>query len=96
VAVISEVYNLTFHRDMYNRPILTGLAKRFRLAVVVRRAVLNEEGGWAEVRLEGPEEEIGRAIADLQTTGVITSGPVTDLVEPDRDEPVPVVIGRGT
>jgi len=96
VAVISEVYNLTFHRDMYNRPILTNLAKRFRVAVVIRRAVLNEEGGWVEVRLEGPEEEIGRAMADLQTTGVITSGPIVDLVEPDYTQSVPVVIGRGT
>jgi len=96
VANISEVYNFTFHRDMYNRPILQGLGKRFRVQLVVRRAMLNEEGGWAEVRLEGPEEEIGRAIADLQTTGVITSGPVTDLVEPDPDAPLAATVGRGT
>jgi hypothetical protein len=57
--------------------------------------MLNEEGGWAEVEFDGPEEEIGRALADLQTTGVITTGPITDLVEPDEDF-VPRPIGRGT
>jgi hypothetical protein len=96
VAQISEVYQLVFTREMYNHPILHELGKKFRLTVTIRRAVLNEGGGWAEVRLAGPEEEVGRAIADLQTTGVNSTGPIADLVEPDYDEPVPAVIGRGT
>ena len=79
MAQISEVYQLNFQREMYNRPLLNDLGRKFRLSVVIRRAVLNEEGGWAEVRLTGPEEEVGRAVADLQTTGVNTTGPIADL-----------------
>lgn len=90
-----EIYNLTFHADMAERPILQGLGKRFRLAVNIRRAMLSEEGGWAEVQFDGPVEEIGRALADLQTTGVNTSGPITDLVAPDPDY-APTPVGRGT
>lgn len=89
-----HIYNLTFHKDMFHRPILHTLGKRFRLTINLRRAMLNEEAGWAEVLLEGPEEEIGRAIADLHTTGVNVTGPVTDVVEPDPDY-VPAPIGRG-
>jgi L-aspartate semialdehyde sulfurtransferase ferredoxin len=96
VAQAREVYNFTFHREMFGEPILHGLGKRFRLTITLRRAMLSEEGGWVEVELEGPEEEIGRAIADLQTTGVNTTGPITDLVEPDLDTFVPASIGRGT
>lgn len=90
-----EIYNLTFHKEMFDRPLLHTLGKRFRLTLVIRRASLNEEGGWAEVLLSGPEEEIGRAIADLHTTGVNVTGPVTDVVEPDPDF-IPAAIGRGT
>ncbi len=90
-----EIYNLSFTAGMAERPILQSLGKRFRLSVNIRRAMLSEEGGWAEVQLDGPVEEIGRAMADLQTIGVNTTGPITDLVEPDPDY-APTPIGRGT
>lgn len=90
-----QIYNLTFYKDMFAQPILSRVAKRFRVTLNIRRAILNEEGGWAEVELEGPEEEIGRAMAELQTTGVNTTGPITDLVEPDPDY-AHAPIGRGT
>ena len=90
-----KIYNLTFHPDMFGQPLLGRIAQRFRLKLNIRRAILNEEGGWAEVELDGTEEEIGRAMADLQTTGVNTTGPITDRV--DRDPAyVSPAIGRGT
>ena len=96
MAQSSQVYNLTFHRDQAGKPILFNIGKRFRLTVNIRRAMLNEEAGWAEVQLIGAEEEIGRAIADLHTTGVNVSGPLTDLVDPDYEQYLAPSIGRGT
>ena len=95
-ATGTEVYNLTFHRDMFGVPILYGLGKKFRVVVNIRRAVLNEEAGWAEVSFGGPAEEIGRAIADLQTTGVNVTGPLSDLIGVDLEMRVPASVGRGT
>lgn len=95
-AVGSEVYNLTFHRDMFHKPILHSLGKRFRLTLNIRRAILNEEAGWAEVEFSGSLEEIGRAIAELHTTGVNITGPLTNLIEPDPDQAGYAPIGRGT
>ena len=92
---MQEVYNLTFHRDMYNRPILNTLGKRFRVSITIRRAALNEEAGWAEVLFDGSEEEVGRAIADLHTTGVNVTGPITDLIEAEPGY-APTPVGRGT
>ena len=90
-----QIYNLTFTEDMFHQPILQRTGSRFQLDVTIRRAMLSEDGGWAEVEFSGPEEEIGRAMADLQTTGVNTTGPVTDRVEPDPAFVAPM-IGRGT
>jgi molybdopterin synthase sulfur carrier subunit len=92
----TEVYNFTLTRAMMNKPILFEIGKRFRVVTTIRRAILNEEGGWAEVALTGTSDEIGRAIAELQTTGVSVTGPLVELVEPDFQQYVPVSVGRGT
>ena len=92
----TEVYNLTFHREMFNRPILQNVGKKFRVTLTIRRANMSEDSGWAEVALTGSPDEIGRAIADLQTTGVSVTGPIADLVETDFAQYVPVSVGRGT
>jgi hypothetical protein len=91
----SEVYHLVFTRAMMEAPILHNLGKRFRVTVVLRRALLSEEGGTAEVILIGAAEEIGRAVADLNTTGVSVSGPLESLVGADTS-PVILSVGRGT
>ncbi len=93
-----EVYNLTFQREMADQPILHELGKRFRVAITLLRAMLSEEAGWVEVALDGPEEEIGRAIADLHTTGVNITGPISDVVERDEERQTAGsgYIGRGT
>jgi ABC-type methionine transport system ATPase subunit len=93
----TAVYRLTFTREMANAPILQKIGKQFRLTLVIRRAMLSEAAGWAEVALTGTIEEIGRAIAELQTTGVSVTGPLAteEVVEPD-DEPVLATVARGT
>ena len=92
----TETYNLTFNRGMFETPILHSLGKRFRVVTTIRRAILNEEGGWAEVSFAGSSEEIGRALAELQTTGVNTTGPLSDLISADLGNYIPASIGRGT
>lgn len=93
----TAVYRLTFTREMFNAPILQNVGKRFRITLTIHRAMLSEEAGWAEVALSGTTEEIGRAIADLHTTGVSVTGPLSadDLVEPSG-EPRIVTAPRGT
>ena len=91
----SGVYQLTFHQGMYDSPILQKLGKTFRVSIAIRRAMLSEDGGWAEVKLTGLEEEIGRAVAELQTTGVGVSGPLEITLEPDAAAKI-VGVGRGT
>ena len=97
MRTISEIYNLTFAQAMYDVPLVAPLAKKFRLEVAIRRAILNDAGGWMEIRLTGSPEEIGRAIADLHTTGVSVTGPLVDTMdELNATEPLPAYMGRGT
>lgn len=92
----SLVYQITFHRGMYNVPILYNLGKKFRVTVNLRRAMMSEEAGFAEIELIGQDTEIERAIANLQTTGVSITGPVSERIEPDYDQALATTVGRGT
>jgi molybdopterin synthase sulfur carrier subunit len=91
----NETYSLTFNREMYGVPVLYNVGKRFRVTVTIRRAMLSEDAGWAEVELSGTIEEIGRAIAYLQTTGVGVTGPLAEYVE-SASRQYTATIGRGT
>ncbi len=93
---VNLVYHVAFHAGMAEQPILQQLCRRFELDVVVRRAMLSAAGGWAEVALSGGLEEANRALAWLQTTGVGTTGPLSDGDAVVQGKGLVVGAGRGT
>ncbi|BBO24308.1 MAG: hypothetical protein AMXMBFR19_21420 [Chthonomonadaceae bacterium] len=52
------------------QPWIWRLARDFNVVVNVKRASIDEDRAWALVELDGPIEEIQRAIAWLMTTGL--------------------------
>jgi len=56
--------------EQARQPVLYRLGKDFNVVPNIRRAQITEDFGWAEVDLEGPLEEVQRAIAWLETTGL--------------------------
>lgn len=54
-------------------PILCKLAKNYEVVVNLRRAQVTEESGLLEIDIEGAIEDVDRAIAWLQTTGLSVS-----------------------
>jgi hypothetical protein len=89
------VYQLTFYREMFSAPLLSRVSKNFDVTVNLRRALLSEDGGWAEVGFEGDMVEVGRAVAYLQTTGVTLNGPLTETAEAHTPATV-ATLSRGT
>ena len=68
-----ERFNLTFNTLMSNQPIIYNLGQKFRLVTVIERANVSEEAGWMQVAFNGDGDEIQRAIADLNTIGVVVT-----------------------
>jgi len=68
-----ERFNLTFNTLMSNQPIVYNLGKKYRLVTTIERANVSEEAGWMQVAFNGESEEIQRAIADLNTIGVVVT-----------------------
>jgi hypothetical protein len=65
-----ERYNLTFSKQMANQPIIYNLGKKYNLVTVIERANVSEEAGWIQIAFNGDVDEISRAVADLNGTGV--------------------------
>jgi ABC-type methionine transport system ATPase subunit len=62
--------NITAGKDHSGQPWLWRLSKEFDVQVNLVKANIDIDYGWAQIELQGPVEEIQRAIAWLMTTGM--------------------------
>ncbi|MFN3729278.1 MAG: NIL domain-containing protein [Fimbriimonadaceae bacterium] len=61
---------ITAGKETVDRPWLWQLGRDFGVRVNVKKANIDTDFGWVLVELEGPVEEVQRAIAWLMTTGL--------------------------
>ncbi|MBM3493205.1 MAG: FeS-binding protein [Armatimonadetes bacterium] len=69
MAVI-QVRIATRTSEQAKEPAIHRVGHDFRVVTNIRRAQVNEEGGFVDLQLEGALEEVQRAIAWLKTTGL--------------------------
>jgi len=68
-----ERFTLTFNSAMADKPIIYQIGQKFEVVTIIEKAAVSEEAGWMQVAFRGEPEEIQRAIAELNTTGVFVS-----------------------
>ena len=69
-AVSSAHLHLTLPGHLASEPVLHGLATEFGLVTNIRRANIEERGGWIIVEVEGDEARIADAIGWLTERGL--------------------------
>ncbi len=62
--------NLTGRGNQVSEPWLWRLSREFEVKVNIVKANIDADYAWAQIRVEGPVEEIQRATAWLMTTGL--------------------------
>lgn len=62
--------NVTAGKEHVGQPWIWRVAREFDVRVNIRKANIDTDYGWVQLELEGPIEEIQRAIAWLMTTGM--------------------------
>jgi ABC-type methionine transport system ATPase subunit len=62
--------HLTFPADLASQPVLHQVGVDFGLVTNIRRANIEERGGWIIVEVDGEDEAIERAIAWLLEQGL--------------------------
>jgi len=69
-AVGTARLHLTFPGTLASEPILHGLATEFGLVTNIRRANIEERGGWVIVEVDGDDDRIAGAVAWLVERGL--------------------------
>ncbi len=62
--------HLTFPGTLASEPILHKLATEFGLVTNIRRANIEERGGWVIVEVDGDDDRIAEAVAWLAERGL--------------------------
>lgn len=62
--------NISGGKDTAAQPWIWKLSREFNVQVNVKKANIEPDFGWALVELQGPTEEIQRAVAWLMTSGL--------------------------
>lgn len=68
--MISEHLHLTFPAHLVSQPVIHRLGTEFGLVTNIRRANIEERGGWIIVEVQGEDDRVAAAIAWLVDQGL--------------------------
>ncbi len=71
----------TFPQELITLPIIYELGKQYNIVTNVRRADVTEDRGWVLLEMDGPIEEIERALEWVAAKGVRVDPVQGDIVE---------------
>ena len=71
----------TFPQELITLPIIYELGKQYSIITNVRRADVTEDRGWVVLEMDGPIEEIERALAWVASKGVRVDPVQGDIVD---------------
>lgn len=91
---VTLIYQAALNAGVASSPFLSTLSKQFAVDVIVRQAMVSTGGGTMELALIGAQDEINRAVAFLQTTGVTLTGPL--VITNHVAKPALSNVARGT
>jgi ABC-type methionine transport system ATPase subunit len=69
--VTSARLHLTFPEHLVSQPVIHRLGTEFDLVTNIRRANIEERGGWIIVEVDGTDERIEAAVAWLVEQGLL-------------------------
>jgi ABC-type methionine transport system ATPase subunit len=62
--------HLTFPEDLISEPVIHRMGRDFELVTNIRRANIEDRGGWVILEVEGDDAAIARAVAWLAEQGL--------------------------
>jgi len=62
--------HLTFPEDLISEPVIHRMGHDFELVTNIRRANIEDRGGWVILEVEGDDAAIARAVAWLAEQGL--------------------------
>jgi len=76
--------HVTFPGHLASEPILHRVASEFGLVTNIRRANIDDRGGWVIVEVDGDDEQLAAAVSWLAERGWMWTGSMSDAGETSR------------
>lgn len=71
----------TYPSETVTEPVIYTLGMQFKVVTNIRRADINETGGWVILEIEGKEEDIERGLDWVRSKGVRVDPVIGDVLE---------------
>ncbi|HEU5003697.1 MAG TPA: NIL domain-containing protein [Actinomycetota bacterium] len=73
--------HMTFPEVLITEPVIHTMGQRFAVVTNIRRANVEATAGWVVLEIEGPEDEIDRAVAYAADLGVEVNESSGDVLD---------------
>ena len=77
--IIPREFRLEFPKNLVKEPVISNVIKKFDIIANIRRADVNQDGGWLILSLEGTPEVLDNAEKYISECGVKISPAGADL-----------------
>jgi L-aspartate semialdehyde sulfurtransferase ferredoxin len=81
MASIKKLVELDYPTELVTEPVLSHMIKKYDVNVNLRRASITKGFGYVQMQIEGEEQEVKKALADLAAKGIDVHPIEKDVLE---------------
>jgi ABC-type methionine transport system ATPase subunit len=81
VANLKKLVELDYPSELVTEPVLSNVIKKFNISVNLRRASITKGFGYVQMQIEGEEQEVKKALAELTSKGIDVNPIEKDVLE---------------
>jgi ABC-type methionine transport system ATPase subunit len=81
MANLKKLVELDYPNELVTEPVLSNVIKKFNISVNLRRASITKGFGYVQMQIEGEEQEVKKALAELTSKGIDVNPIEKDVLE---------------
>ncbi len=81
MALFKKIVELDYPNGLVTEPVLSNMIKKYDVTVNIRRASITKGFGYVQMQIEGEEQEVKKALADLTQKGIDVNPIEKDVLE---------------
>jgi ABC-type methionine transport system ATPase subunit len=81
MAPYKKIVELDYPNNLVTEPVISNMIKKYDVTVNIRRASITKGFGYVQMLIEGEEQEVKKALADLAAKGIDINPIEKDVLE---------------
>ena len=81
MSKFQKIVELDYPSELVTEPVLSNLIKKYNIDVNIRRASITKGFGYVQMQINGDEQEVKKALAELTSKGIDVNPIEKDVLE---------------